>query len=215
VSFFSLSLSCLNAGTRILFPMGRHGFLHSRLHSVHATNKTPHVAIGVYGIVILSVPFILHAAGTSPLTIFGDAGTLAAFGFLLAYFMISVAAPVYLRKLGELLGRHMLVAVLAFACLLVPTVGSFYPAPPWPINLFPYLFLVYMLAGGGWLAYINRRQPGTLKAIQSDLENALEASAHETALSEEQHQHHVHAPGHRFVPAPGGASMVSAVHKPD
>ena len=30
---------------------------------------------------------------TNPLTTFGDAGTLAAFGFLTAYFLISVAAP--------------------------------------------------------------------------------------------------------------------------
>lgn len=215
VSFFSLTLSCLNAGTRIMFPMGRHGFLHKRMHSVHETNKTPHVAIAVYGGMILSVPVILHAAGTSPLTIFGDAGTLAAFGFLLAYFMITFAAPVYLRKLGELLGRHVLVAVLAVVCLLVPTVGSFYPTPPPPINLFPFLFLGYMLLGGGWLYLTNRRQPGTLLAIQDDLERTLEESAHAAALSEQEHHHRAPAPDHRYTPAPAGASMVSAVQKPE
>jgi amino acid transporter len=218
VSFFSLTLSCLNAGTRIIFPMGRHGFLHRRMHSVHETNKTPHIAIAVYGSVIFGVAFVLHAAGTSALTIFGDAGTLAAFGFLLAYFMITFAAPVYLRKLGELMGRNVLVAVLAVMCLLVPTVGSFYPAPPSPINLFPYIFLGYMLVGGGWLYLTNLRQPGTLLAIQADLERTLEESAHAAALSEEQHHHH--APGHSFSPAAVGTTvaatnMVSAVQKPE
>jgi amino acid transporter len=190
VSFFSLTLSCLNAGARIMFPMGQHGFLHRRMHSVHAKNMTPHFAIGVYGTVILTVAIVLHAFGASPLTIFGDAGTLAAFGFLLAYFMITFAAPFYLRKLGELLPRNVLVALAAFALLLVPTIGSFYPAPPWPVNLFPYLFLAYMLAGGGWLYVLNRRQPGTLLAIQRGLEESLDASAHEIALSEEHYRHH-------------------------
>jgi amino acid transporter len=201
VSFFSLTLSCLNAGTRIIFPMGQNGFLHKRVHSVHATNMTPHVAIAVYGSVILCIAIVLHAFGTSPLTIFGDAGTLAAFGFLLAYFMITVAAPVYLRKIGELLSRNVLVAVAAFACLMVPTIGSFYPAPPWPINLFPYLFLAYMLVGGGWLFAVNRMQPGTLVAIQNGLESSLEASARDTALSEEQH-HHGAGLGHPAGPVP-------------
>ncbi len=62
------------------------------------------------------IALVLHATGTGPLTIFGDAGTLAAFGFLSAYFMITVAAPFYLRKLGEIRARHVLVAVLAFVC---------------------------------------------------------------------------------------------------
>jgi amino acid transporter len=163
---------------------------------------TPHVAIAVYGAVILAVAFALHLYGWTSLTIFGDAGTLAAFGFLLAYFTITVAAPVYLRRLGELRPRDLLVAVAGFACLLVPTVGSFYPAPPAPINLFPYIFLGYMLVGAGWLAVISRRQPGTLRAIERALEESLEASAHELALDEESHRHHAPERVPQVSPAP-------------
>jgi amino acid transporter len=220
VSFFSLSLSCLNAGARIIFPLSGHGFLPRQAHAVHTKNMTPHVALASYGAVILVIAMVLHATGTGPLTIFGDAGTLAAFGFLFAYFMITVAAPFYLRKLGEIRGRHVLVAVLAFVCLMVPTVGSFYPAPEWPINLFPYIFLVYMLVGGGRLYWMHRTQPASLSGIQRDLERALDASAHEIALSEEEHQHHLHAPGHVSHPAPPvpaamGVNMVSAVKRPE
>jgi amino acid transporter len=203
VSFFSLTLSCVNAGTRIMFPMGEHGFLPRRMQSVHAKNMTPHVAIAVYGVIILGVAFILHACGWTALTIFDDAGTLAAFGFLLAYFTITVAAPVYLRRLGELRRRHMLVAAAGFTCLLVPTIGSFYPSPPWPINLFPYIFLGYMLVGGGWLLVTSHRQPGTLLAIEQALERTLEDSAHEIAFDEEpQHRHHAPDRGPQISPAP-------------
>jgi len=206
VSFFSLSLSCLNAGARIIFPLGGHGFLPKRLHAAHTKNMTPHVALAAYGVLILAVAIVTSATGTEPLTIFGDAGTFAAFGFLLAYFLISVAAPVYLNKLGELRRRHVGVAVLAFLCLMVPLVGSFYPAPAYPVNLFPYIFLGYMLLGAARLYWMHRTDPASLPAIQRDLERALAASAHEIALSEEEHHHaHAPAPERGYSPAPAGA----------
>ena len=178
ISFFSLSLSCLNAGARILFPMGRHGFLPRQLHAVHEKNLTPHVALSVYGGLIFSVAIILHAVGTSPNTIFNDAGTLAALGFMTAYYLITIAAPVYLRKLGELRGRNIALAVLACVFLLVPLVGSFYPVPAWPLNIFPYIFGAYMIVGGVSLYVMSRRQAGALAGIEDDLERALDESVH-------------------------------------
>jgi amino acid transporter len=213
VSFFSLTLSCLNAGSRIAFPLGRHGYLPRAMHRVHAINRTPHVALAVYGGVILAVAFVLHASGTGAVTMFDDAGTLAAFGFLLAYFMISVAAPFYLRKLGELRTRDVIVAVLAFVCLLVPTVGSFYPAPPSPINLFPYIFVAYLAVGGSWLFVLNRRRPGTVAGIEADLERTLEASV--AGGLDASGSDLAPAHGFEFTPAPAGSSIVAASIKPE
>jgi amino acid transporter len=200
VSFFSLSLSCLNAGARIIFPLAGHGFLPKQAHAVHRKNLTPHVALAAYGAVILTIALVLHADGEPPLTIFEYAGTLAAFGFLFAYFMISVAAPFYLRKLGELRARDVTITVLAFLCLLVPLVGSFYPSPPSPVNLFPYIFLGFMLVGGARLYWMHRTQPETLPQIQASLEQALAASAHEIAVSEEEHELHLPHPHVPHVP---------------
>jgi len=108
---------------------------------------------------------------------FGQAGTLAATGFLFAYFMIVVAAPVYLKKLGELKQSHVVVAVVGFLLLLVPLVGLFYPLPAFPVDIFPALFAGYMLIGGGWLYVLNTRVPGTLVDIEASLEAALQTSA--------------------------------------
>ena len=123
---------------------------------------------------MFAVPAVLSIF-TNPLTIFGDAGTLAAFGFLLAYFLITVAAPVYLARREELRPRNVVIAVVAFLCLLVPTMGSFYPVPPFPVNIFPYLFVGYMLAGALWLFVLSRRRRGILAEIETDLENTLHA----------------------------------------
>ncbi|MGA2520233.1 MAG: APC family permease [Acidimicrobiales bacterium] len=172
VSFFSLTLSCLNAGSRIIYPMAQHMVFPSHLGRAHKENQTPHVAITAYIAVILAIPMVLEIF-TNPLTTFGDAGTLAAFGFLTAYFLISVAAPVYLKKLRELQARHVVVASMACLLLMVPLIGSFYPVPPFPVDVFPYIFLAYMLAGSGWLWVVSRRNRGLFAEIEMDLEASM------------------------------------------
>ncbi|HWE55323.1 MAG TPA: APC family permease [Acidimicrobiales bacterium] len=169
VSFFSLTLSCLNAGARIIYPMAQHRVLPPALGRTHHINRTPHMAVTVYMAIVVSVPVVLEVF-TDPLTIFGDAGTLAAFGFLLAYFLITVAAPVYLKKTGQLRRSDLVMAVAAFVLLLVPTEGSFYPVPAWPVDLFPYIFVAYVAVGAVWLYVAARRRPGILGEIAADLE---------------------------------------------
>jgi amino acid transporter len=173
VSFFSLTLSCLNSGSRIIYPMARHGIFSGHLGRAHTSNRTPHVAVTVYIGIVFSIPAILSIF-TNPLTAFGDAGTLAAFGFLLAYFLITIAAPAYLKKQGELRSKHIAMAVAAVLCLLVPTIGSFYPLPPYPVVLFPYIFMAWMVAGASWLFIVNKRQPGILADIEADLDRAID-----------------------------------------
>ena len=147
VSFFSLSLSCLNGGSRIMYPMARHGIFSGHLGRAHATNRTPHVAVTVYIAMIFALPAFLMIF-TNPLTAFGDAGTLAAFGFLVAYYLITVAAPVYLKKLGELRPatwswpRRGALPAGADHRQLLPDAG-------WPVNLFPYIYLAWMAVGAG------------------------------------------------------------------
>ncbi|MCU1608756.1 MAG: amino acid permease, partial [Pseudonocardiales bacterium] len=67
-------------------------------------------------------------------------------------------------------GRDGVDYVLVF--LLVPTVGSFYPLPAYPVYLFPYIFLAYMVVGAGWLFVASRRRRGILREIETDLEAA-------------------------------------------
>lgn len=169
ISFFALSLSCLNAGARIIYPMARHSIFPARLGTVHTSNATPAAALSAYILLMFAVPAI-WSTQTDVLTVFNDAGTLAAFGFLLAYFMVSVAAPIHLRRLGELRPGNVAVAVLALVFLLVPTVGSFYPLPAYPVDLFPYIFLAYLAVGGTWLFIASRRRRGILTEIEIDLE---------------------------------------------
>jgi amino acid transporter len=154
--------------------MARHGAVPRAIGNSHDRNRTPHVAITVYTIAVVAIPTIMQAF-TDPLTTFGDAGTLAACGFLLAYYLISIAALVYLRRRGESSRKKVLITAIALLCLLVPTIGSFYPLPPVPVRYFPYYFLAYLLAGVVWLALLHRRDRSVLTAIELDLEATVDA----------------------------------------
>ena len=43
VSFFTLCLSSINAGGRVMFAMGRHGLFHTSVGGAHLRNETRHV----------------------------------------------------------------------------------------------------------------------------------------------------------------------------
>ncbi len=177
ISFFSLSLSCLNAGARIIFPMARHGVFPKAMGEAHKVNRTPALAITIYIAIMVLISIVLSMI-TDTLTAFNDAGTLAAFGFLLAYFLISLAAPVYLKRIGALRPFGVVLTVLAVLFLLVPTVGSFYPVPAFPVSIFPYIFLAYMLIGVTWLFIVSRRSAGILQEIEDDMEAYLQHHSH-------------------------------------
>jgi amino acid transporter len=157
ISFFSLALSCMNSGARILYPMGQLGVFHKSIGSAHETNETPHVAVTVMAVLILASSLALTKIfGLAVLDAFNDAGTFGAFGFLGAYFLISIAAAAYLGKRGELGAGAFGLSAASVVLLLVPAVGSVYPVPSWPVNIFPYIFLGYLALGLGWFMLLRR-----------------------------------------------------------
>jgi amino acid transporter len=148
VSFFSLALSCMNAGARVVFQMGRHGLFHESTGVSHARNETPYIAITIYALLEFAIPtYIMSFKGLAVTDAFNDAGTFGAFGFLGAYTFVSLAAWSYLKKIGQLRPLDVVYSAGALVCLLVPAVGSVYPVPSPPVNLFPYIFGAYFMLG--------------------------------------------------------------------
>ena len=147
-SFFALASSCMNAGARVMFTMGRHDFFHKSTSSAHETHGTPHVALGVMTVLMFTVvTFCKYAFKMEVLDAFNDAGTMGAFGFLGAYFLITLAAPVYLKKLNELRTKDVVLCAAAIVLMIIPAVGSIYPIPDPPVKYFPYIFLAYLVLG--------------------------------------------------------------------
>ena len=128
VSFFALCLSCINAGGRVIFAMGRHGIFHAGDRRLRTSkNETPHVAVTLMALVAFSVPALAILRRRRAARLFNYVGTCAAFGFIVAYALITVAAPVYLKRLGELKARDIAACAAALVLLAIPAVGSVYP----------------------------------------------------------------------------------------
>jgi len=171
ISFFALALSCLNAGSRILYTMGRHGILPPITATSHKTNETPHVAVTALAAVAFLIPLAATLGGIAMLDLFNYAGTCAAFGFLVPYALITIAAPVYLKAIGQLQTKDIAVCVAALLLLAIPTVGSVYPVPAAPVDSFPYLFLAYLAIGLVWILAFHKRKPAAAADIISDLKS--------------------------------------------
>ena len=126
--------------------------------SAHRTLGTPYIALTIVSVLFFIIPAaMLFVPGTQLLDIVGYGGTLTAFGFVAAYFLVSVAAPAYLKRLGLARKRDLAFSAIAVLLLLVPAVGSVYPVPAWPFNVFPYIFLAYLIIG---LVWIRARRAG-------------------------------------------------------
>ena len=88
------------------------------------------------------------------------------------YVLITVAAPVYLKSLGQLKPVHVAGCVASLVLLAIPAVGSVYPVPPAPVMYFPYLYLAYLAVGIVWILAFYRRQPSASVTVREDLQLA-------------------------------------------
>ncbi|MGA7384232.1 MAG: hypothetical protein WBW81_05945 [Methylocella sp.] len=98
--------------------MGRHGLFPAATGAAHADNETPHVAATLMSLVAFAVPCEIVRHDVALLDAFNYVGTLAAFGFIVPYVLISVAAPAYLKQLGARKPRHLLVSGASLALLV-------------------------------------------------------------------------------------------------
>ena len=170
VGQFACAVACVTAGARVLFTMARHGLVHASAAGTHETHATPHVAVTFSAIVVLAPALVLVLAHAALLDAFGYLGFIATFGFLFAYILVSIAAPLYLRRRGELRPLAVVMSVLSVAMLAVATVGSVVLSPQTPYNYLPYIFLGALSLGVLRFAYLKLRAPTVIGAIERDLE---------------------------------------------
>ncbi len=156
-SSFSVALACVTTCARIILPMGRRGLFSSAVTAIQPRFATPYVAVALALAAMIVAAISMLAARVTPINIFNYCGTLSAFGFIIIYGMIAVAAPRYLRGIGDHRPLDYVIAAGALVFLLVPAVTLFYPAPPPPTNTFAYIFLAYLLAG--WFFFRTSSSP--------------------------------------------------------
>jgi amino acid transporter len=156
VSMFAGTLACITAAARVLLLMSHHGLTHGALRKTHQKNETPGLAIFVTGAAAALPVVILALRGASGLDVYGWMGSLATYGFIVAYALVCLALPRYLAQRGPLRPGARIIPWLAGGAMLLALVGNLYPVPEGPYGKLPYIFLAYVTAGMLWFFYRAR-----------------------------------------------------------
>jgi amino acid transporter len=166
-SFFAVVIASINAAARVLYTMGEERVLPAALGRAHPRHQTPHVAIWLISPVIAAVPVVMFATGTSALNVYAYTGTIGTFGYMLAYLLMAVALPVFLRRRAELRGQSVVLAVVVVLALLYVFYKNVVPVPPSPYNRLPWIFLGVLLAGLVWYLVVRVRTPEVADEVGS------------------------------------------------
>jgi amino acid transporter len=162
VSMFAGTLACITAAARVLLLMSHNGLAHGSLRKTHARNETPGLAIAVTGVAAVVPTVVLAARGASGLDVYGWMGSLATYGFIVTYALVSFALPRYLRAHNAYRAGVQIIPWLACAAMLLALVGNLYPVPEGPYGKLPYIYLVYLVAGLAWFFFRSRGAKPTL-----------------------------------------------------
>jgi amino acid transporter len=167
-SMFACSLACLTAGSRMLLSLGHDGLLPKLFTHTSRRTHAPDVAICSVAVVMTVVPVAYIAAGSTDTVLTGEEGTLATYGFMLAYALVSLAAPVYLRKIGTPKPLAWFFGVLGAVVMLfvfyvnwIPQVipNGIFPGLAWPYWSLPYVFLGWTALGLARYWAVKLRSP--------------------------------------------------------
>lgn len=164
-SFFAVIIASINASSRVLYTMGEEGLLPPMFARAHPTHKTPHIAIWLGTPVVAIVPLVMVATGTTPLNIYAYTGTVGTFGYMLAYLLMAVALPIFLRRRRETKPAVTAVVVVVVAALLYIFYKNVVPVPEPPYDLLPYVFAGVLALGLAWYLYVRIAAPQRVQEV--------------------------------------------------
>ena len=169
LSFFACILGSINAAARVLFALSQNGLFHGAARSTHTRHASPHVALTVVTLVALALSLALTLEHWAILDAYGILGSIATYGFLLTYGLVSVGAPVFLYRRGELKPLNVVSSLAALALLVVALIGTVYPVPSYPYNILPYVFVALLGVGVAYFLALRALAPAKLAAIEAEV----------------------------------------------
>ncbi len=126
-SFLACAIGSTTALSRVVFTMGRDGVLPSIAGRTHPRHGTPIGAIWLALPPVALVPLGLIVAGFDIREAMHLTISVGATGYIVAYILVSVAAPVFLRRIGELTWGSGIVSIVS-AVLLSGALVAFFIA---------------------------------------------------------------------------------------
>jgi amino acid transporter len=157
VSLFAGTLACITAAARVLLLMAHNGLAHESLRATHVRHETPIRSVIVTGAATFLPVAVLAARGASGLDVYGWMGSLATYGFIVAYALVCFALPRYLRDHGVFRSSARTISAMAGIAMLLALAGNLYPVPEGPYGKLPYVYLAYLTCGMLWFLMTGRK----------------------------------------------------------
>lgn len=149
ISAFAAVLACISAAARMLFSLGRAG-LAPGLGWVSPRFGSPTRAVLAVGLLML-VAMLILSPRLGPNEFYGDLGTIGVLALILVYLAVAAAATHYAWTQRSAIWAVF--GLLGTLFMLWPLWNSLYPVPAFPGNLWPYLVLLYLVAGAVILVF--------------------------------------------------------------
>lgn len=163
-SWFACVIGSTTALSRTLFAMGREGIVSARLGLAHPAYRTPHVALGLSMPVIVAVPVgYLFVAGSSREVLVGLLA-VSAHGYIGAYLLVCLAAPAFLRRIGELTRAPLLIG-LSVAAMMIAVIGWAALTVASPVWIATAIYLALLAAGFAAFGWRRRRIPDLAERV--------------------------------------------------
>jgi amino acid transporter len=163
-SSIGVGLACTNSASRVLYTMGRAGTLPNSFAKIHPTHQTPAFAIAMVQMIgigaVLLVGFFLQ-----PENIFAFLETIATLAVVVLYSMANLALTLYMRREHPdqySVWQHAVVPIMATLALIPVLFVTVYPKPDWPYSMTPYIYIMALAGGGGYMLWRESRDPGTM-----------------------------------------------------
>jgi amino acid transporter len=157
ISLFAGTLGCITAAARVLLLMAHKGLVHESLRATHVRHETPIRSVLVTGAATFLPVAFLAFHGSSGLDVYGWMGSLATYGFIVAYALVCFALPRYLRDHGVFRPSAGAISALAGIAMLLALLGNLYPVPEGPYGKLPLVYLAYLACGMLWFLIAARK----------------------------------------------------------
>jgi amino acid transporter len=147
LSAFASCLGCAAGASRILFALGRDGFVTRRLGDASSRTGSPANALAVVMGAGLIATIALRLNQTSAVNAFFYPGTIGVLAMLIAYFVIQFGAAKFLHWERREPRWRVVFLVLATAAIVYTFYKQVWPKPPFPYDVFPLVIAGWAVLG--------------------------------------------------------------------
>jgi amino acid transporter len=168
LSAFASTLGCAAGASRILFALGRDGFITRRLGDASERTGSPANALAVVMVLGIVATVVQRIVGTNAVNAFFYPGTLGVLSMLVAYFVVQFGAAKFLHLERREPRWRVVILMLATAAIVYTFYKQVWPRPASPYDIFPFLVLGWSVIGIG----ITLAFPALTRRIGDDLATA-------------------------------------------